>query len=340
MPGRYNDNEYMYSSAKIRVLETRMLGREGCERLISAPDADGVLALLPDYGYTIVKKQAETEGMGRVDREATLMSALAAGFDEVAGIMPEPLLTRFLQYKYDCNNIKAAIKARARGIEPDDMLFPLGTVKAEVAVEAAKTGNYDAFPEHMASAAKEAAEVYLKTKNPQQIDLIIDKACFADILDAATGTGVPFIIKYVKTLIDLTNIMMCIRVQRMRAGNTGRGLLESSVIDGGELGREFILEGYDKDEDEFFAGLAETPYAAFAMAVKNGRQLFEIEREADRFIMNLVREVRWLPFGAELSVAYLIGLEYGLKNVRIILAGKEAGLSDTVIRERIREMYV
>jgi V/A-type H+-transporting ATPase subunit C len=339
MPGRYNDNEYMYGSAKIRVLETRMLGREGCERLMSAADADGVLNMLGDYGYTVVRKQ-DTEGKSRVDREATLMSALAAGFNEIAGLTPEPLVVRFLQYKYDCNNIKAAIKAKARGIKPDEMLFPVGTVKAEAAVEAVKTGNYESFPKHMALAAKEAAEIYLKTKNPQEIDLIVDRVCFSDMLDAANETGVPFIIRYVKTLIDLTNIMMCIRVQRMRAGNTGRGLIESSVIDGGVLGREFILEGYGKGEDEFLDRLGGTPYAAFADAAKHGAELSKIEREADRFIVNIVREVKWVPFGAELAVAYLIGLEYGLKNVRIIMAGKEAGLADTVIRERVREMYV
>ncbi len=340
MPGRYNDNEYMYSSAKIRVLETRMLGHEGCERLLTAPDADGVLSMLSDYGYTIVKKQGETEGKSRVDREATLMSALATGFNEITGMIPDPLVVRFFQYKYDCNNIKAAIKARARGIDPGEMLFPVGTVKAEAAFEAARTGNYDDFPNHMALAAKEAAEVYLKTKNPQEIDLIVDRACFSDMLEAAEETGVPFIIRYVKTLIDLTNIMMCIRVQRMKAGNTGRGLIESSVIDGGMLGREFILEGYSKGEDGFLAGLMGTTYANFAGAAKNGAELSKIEREADRFIMNIVREVKWVPFGAELSCAYLVGLEYGLKNVRIIMAGKEAGLTDTVIRERVREMYV
>jgi V/A-type H+-transporting ATPase subunit C len=340
MPARYNDTEYMYSSAKIRALETRMLGSEGCDRLLAARDSDGVFAMLADYGYTVVKKQGEADGGTRIDREATLMSALSAGFSEIAGITPQPLTAKILQYKYDCNNIKAAIKGRARSIDPRDMMFPIGTVSLENVIEAVKTGDYKAFPKHMAEAAAKASEAYVKTKNPQDIDIILDKACFCDMTDAARQTGVPFIIKYVKALIDLTCIIMCIRVLRMKSGETGRSLLEYALPEGGELEKEFILSGYDKGEVGFLASLKNTQYSEFADKLKNEASLSYIEREADRYIMNIVREVKWIPFGAELATAYLIALEYGLKNIRIIMAGKDAGLEDAAIRERMREMYV
>ncbi len=337
MPAKYKDTDYMYSSARLRALETKMLGREGCERLLSAPDTDEMLGILADYGFRPVKKQDTDE---RADREATLYTALSDAFAEVAGMLPWPYIVRLFQYKYDCNNIKAAIKARTRVIDPRDMMLSLGTLSPEAAIEAAETGDFSALPKHMAKAAAEAADAYLKTKNSQQIDLLLDRACFADMLDAAHASGVPFVIRYVKVKIDLTNILMCIRLLRMNAGNTGRGLFEDAIIEGGELYREFLLNLYDRGEGQLAEALAGGAYSAFAAAISAGESISRIEHEADRFVMDMVREVKWLPFGAEVAAAYLIALEYGLMNVRIIMAGKEAGLAEGAIRERMREMYV
>ena len=44
-----------------------------------------------------------------------------------------------------------------------------------------------------------------------------------------------------------------------------------------------------------------------------------------------------LVFGAEIAIGYIVALEYEVKNIRIILAGKDAGLSPEVIRERLRD---
>jgi vacuolar-type H+-ATPase subunit C/Vma6 len=38
--------------------------------------------------------------------------------------------------------------------------------------------------------------------------------------------------------------------------------------------------------------------------------------------------------------AYLVATEYEVKNIRVILASKDAGLSGDVIFERLRESYV
>lgn len=339
MPAKYKDTDYMYSSARLRALETKMLGREGCERLLSAENVDEMLEVLADFGYRTVRKQ-DADQRSKADREATLFTALSDAFREVAEILPQLHIVRLFQYKYDCNNIKAVIKARGRGTDHKDMMFPLGTLGPEEVLEAVETGDYGALPEHMASAAKEAADVYLKTKNPQKIDLILDRACFADMLKAALESGVPFVIRYVRVKIDLTNILMCIRLLRMGAGNTGRSLYEDAIIDGGELHREFLLGLYDRGESRLAEVLAGTAYSAFAAAIDADSSISRIEHEADRYVMNMVRGVKWLPFGAELAAAYLVALEYGLTNIRIILAGKEAGLAEGAIRERMREMYV
>ena len=44
--------------------------------------------------------------------------------------------------------------------------------------------------------------------------------------------------------------------------------------------------------------------------------------------------------GIEVPVSYILALENEIKNVRIILAGKDAALPEDRIRERLRDCYV
>ena len=68
MPAKYKDTDYMYSSARLRALETKMLGREGCERLLSAENVDEMLEVLADFGYRTVRKQDATSAQKQIGR--------------------------------------------------------------------------------------------------------------------------------------------------------------------------------------------------------------------------------------------------------------------------------
>ena len=56
--------------------------------------------------------------------------------------------------------------------------------------------------------------------------------------------------------------------------------------------------------------------------------------------MHLVREAKGVIFGVEVPLAYLLATEAQCKNIRILLAGKQAGLEPDAIRERMRDCYV
>jgi vacuolar-type H+-ATPase subunit C/Vma6 len=47
-----------------------------------------------------------------------------------------------------------------------------------------------------------------------------------------------------------------------------------------------------------------------------------------------------VPFGAEVAVGYLIGVEYAVKNLRILLVAKETGADTATLNGRLRENYV
>jgi V/A-type H+-transporting ATPase subunit C len=61
---------------------------------------------------------------------------------------------------------------------------------------------------------------------------------------------------------------------------------------------------------------------------------------ADDLRVEYLNRAKYIPFGPEPLVAYVLGRENEVKSLRIILAGKVNGLSDQEIGERLREVYV
>ena len=337
--------EYAYASARIRAMENRLVGRERVDVLIDLKSSEDVMAKLSEYGVLPAAEgegsaPASTEAWGN-KREETLTSILRTACDEVYEAVPEPGFFAWFRYPYDCNNIKTVIKCHIRGIDPADMLFDFGTVSAEETVRLLTEGKCDAFPEAMAAAIGEAKDAYAKTNDPQQIDAILDKACYADMLTSAKASGNETILSWLIAKIDLVNIMMCLRILRMKRGETGKIFMDTCLLEGGSLPLAFFDAAYEGGEEMLWSGLYSGKYGRFVSAVeKTDKAVSAIERCVDNYWMYLVREGARVPFGAEVAGGYLIGSEVSVKNIRIILAAKDAKLSSDVLRDRIRDSYV
>ena len=74
-------------------------------------------------------------------------------------------------------------------------------------------------------------------------------------------------------------------------------------------------------------------------AVKGG-SLTDFEKLCDDAVLHQVATAKQVPFGPEVLIAYVAAKETEFTAVRIIMAGRIAGLKPDVIRERLRESYV
>ena len=330
--------EYMYASARIRALENHLVGRERVDALLDARSAEEVWSRLADLGVT--QSVAAENGDATASRgESVLLAVLRTAYKEAEDAVPEPSVFRYFRYPYDCNNLKAAIKCRVRGVDPADMLFDFGTVPATDVERCVREDDYAAFPSHMAAAATVAAETYAKTGDPRVIDTVIDRACYEDMLRCAEEAD-PTLAGWVKAKIDLVNIMICLRLIRMKRGELGRVFLGESLLSGGTLDKRLLDELYVAGEDALWSALYTTRYADLSAGMNHDVSLAAVEKRADDCLMRIVREDARVPFGAAFVGGYLMGCETAVKNIRMIIAAKEAGLDTAVIRERIRESYV
>ena len=321
MSARYRPEDYLYISARVRVLEGKLVGNARIRQLLELKSADELRAALAAMGYT-----GEVEQM--------LHAMLREGFDTVRVALPDPTAVAFLQYPYDTHNLKVLLKCAIRGVDPAPLLIDAGTLPvAELPLLLARDAEEIPAPLRLAVAA--ARECYDKTKNPQEIDLLLDRACFAAMHESAAA--VPFAQRMVAMKADLVNLQMLLRVMRLAMGEVGRALLLRALVPHGTLGEPWFTEAYGAGEGAFPGLLARTPYAALWGEDNTPAAL---EKRADDLLMAEVQRVKYIPFGAEVPIAYLFGLDAAVRDLRILWTGLTAGADRETLARRVRECYV
>lgn len=329
--------DYLYDCARIRAKEVGLVGKDRLEELLNTRTLSEALQRLSEMGVSVITE----DGTQHFLREETLLKILREAYADVIRVAPDDKALSLWLYPYDCNNVKAAIKCFFREIDPRFMMFDFGSVSADEIGRMVQNSDFSALPPAMGVGAAEAMSSYSKNRDPQKIDLIMDAACYADMQAAARESGVAFAVELVRTKTDLTNILTAVRVLRMKSGELGRLLLQQSLLGGGVIDGSDLLAWYEEGEETLWERLRFGAYAGLAETVeKTDRSLTAIERCTEDYLMARIREAKFVPYGADVLIGYLLAREYEVKNLRILLAGKELGLPTETIRERMRNGYV
>lgn len=327
---------YVFESARIRALENRLIGRDALERLMSAESLSRCAEELESLGVEVIRDPVS----GEIDGERTLERRLQNAYREVLSLTEQADFLKLWLYPYDCNNVKAVIKCRHRGVSADGMLFDFGSISLDALREAADRGELDRLPAPFGEAAEEAARALTATSDPQTVDLILDRACYRGMTELAKGCGVEFALKLVECRIDLTNLMICLRRMR-RADRYVREILPREMfLEGGTLSYEYLSDLCREGEAYFWKRLEFSAYDKLAYRVGADASLGRAEQVADDLFMEQVRVAKSVPYGAEPLLGYLLGCEYEVKNLRILLLGYANEPTRKSVWERMRSSYV
>lgn len=328
------DTEFLYASSNIRAIE----GSESySERLRRFSECKSVGELYSQLTGGETDSGASGDIKERIEK--MLDDRLCSSVSLVMKIVPDKKLYNFLLYEYDCCNLKTAIKCAIMGIPCEDRLYGCGTVSADKISKDVSEGRFDIFPKNMASSAKKAREAYEKTKDPSVIDMILDRACFEDMLENVNEYGCEKFISLVKARIDRVNIMTFIRIAKSDIPDKQKAL-DEALVDGGTVSKSFLIGKLDSYDGNIESILSATPYQSVLSSLGSGAGLSELEKALDDVYLSLVKDMKFVSFGAEIPCAYLISTSYEIKNIRIILAGIASSLPQEKIRERVRFGYV
>lgn len=319
------DTDFLYASAVLRAREAGAVGPDKQNRLIEADSVADAFAMLEEYGLTVVRDEA-----GAPLAEPTLSAYLVAAFAEVADLPGADGALAFLRYPYDVNNLKLAIRCAGREDTPRAWFSPCGTHTGEDALRAVRKRDFSAYAPEIADGARTALDDYAVSGNGQAIDLPLDRACFAAMRRAAGEDG--FLASFLALRADLLNCLTFARLCRRDNAAEGRRLLPLAWLPGGTLSAARMADALTGGADSIGDG----PAGAFAGLDLRTSPFSELERAADNACLSALSRAAFIPFGAAVPAAYILSREYEVKNLRIILSAKRAGLPPADIRARVR----
>ena len=325
---KVKDTEYLFLSAMLAARSSRMLGRDGIERILNAPGYAECAKMLIENGY------ADMSEMTAGEVEETLAQRRADIFAELLSLSPASAPVDIFRMKYDYHNIKTAVKSAAQGISAKHLYSRSGRVSPENIERACTSDEASDIPVVLAAAMEEAKTMLARTGSPQSADVLLDKACFAEMADMANATGSEFLAGYVRFMIDALNLKAAVRVLRIGAD---KGFLLNVLISGGNVDIQRFAEMSSDDFGGIFTATPLTKAAAIAQETLKGAPLAELELACENAEMEYLSTAKLKGFGEMPVVLYIADVLREMTAVRMVLTGLLAGLDKDSIRKKLSD---
>jgi len=254
---------------------------------------------------------------------------------------PDLTLIGLLYLKYDVHNLKVLLKDKFLNTSNQHLFVDLGTRPVSELAEMAESGNYDTLNPEIALRLREIDSRFEQEKNPLWIDLLLDKGLYDAMFKLSETNKSRYIRELVMTQIDLINIKTLIRI---KASSYEKEMLKDFIIDHGHLNLAFYEEAYDEALSALPGKLTIYGYEALLEeAIEdfgNITSLVKYEQLAEAFFFEKVKQAKYIAFGIEPLIGYILAIENEAKLIRMIMVGKINNIPVDAIKERLGDVYV
>jgi V/A-type H+-transporting ATPase subunit C len=332
-----SEPKYAYAVGRIRELERGLLNKTLLDKIVETSDLTSSLNILiesglGDYDFDIYNP---------TDYETSLTKELLYTYKVIKDISPYPFLYYIFALNYDFHNLKVLIKSKYLKKKVTELFSLITTIDIKKFIRAIEEDKFTEIPLFFESTINKTISEYNKLPDPEIIDLILDKEKYFIINNILKNIKAPFLKKFIKINIDFNNIIASIRI-KIRGEDKNK--LKKVLIDNGDLNIKNIVDMFDSPLSSWNTKFAKTDYERVVeMGLKSYQEsnsLIEIERLRDNFILDFIKFGKFITFGMEPLIAFIIAKENDIKNIRIILSGKLNKLLPSKIKERVRDTYV
>jgi len=341
-----DNSKFAYSVGRIRVLETSLLNQNEVERMIGAPNAENAFRILNELDFS--------SHLDEVKEMTQFQKILDAGLLDIKNILikiaPYQWFLNILWYYYDIHNIKLILKANLlekNQNEIKNFYSKLGIIDLEILEklifdEEKESLNLPLNDEKII--LKEIIEIkkeFAKEKDPQIIDLRLDKIYLKLCFNISKKLSNNFITNFITNLKDLYNINIFIRA---KIQNKDSEFLEKSLATHGTLNKKFYLNMFKDDLDSFITSTKNSVFASLIQKsltyYKKNNSLLKFDKLADDYQTNFIKKAKIITFGPEPLLSYFWAKKNNAQIIRMIMVNKLNGASPDEIRERVRELYI
>lgn len=327
---------YAFPCSLIRANEKTLLTAQDLERVMDARDMQQTMHILAEFGYGDGRELTDPRGFeevlaGEMNRVSELVSSLSVDAAEFA----------LFRLPKDYHNLKVLLKAEALGIDPLPLMSAEGNFDPKQLLDMLRERNLIMLDLEMRQGLADAAELYAKSGDPQEIDLVLDHACYAQMRRMAEEHENTFIRDYCELEVDLLN---CRTFVRLREVGKPWEFFQKVFLQGGRLREQSFTGNYEEPYPQFAERVSPFGFGELfsrgAVEAANTGQFTLLEKLCDDSRMRFLKDAHYVTFGPEPIAAFYLAKESENKNLRMILTGKLVGTEPAVIKERLRETYV
>ncbi|GEK91718.1 V-type ATPase subunit [Alkalibacterium kapii] len=330
------DIAYNSSNVLVRVYENNLLTRAHFERMLAADSFDEAVNVLRETPYrNDVDRIKEDKNY-----DSMFMNELHETYKEMFDVVPNKELIELFGLRYAYHNLKVLFKEEITEQDFDHLFIPIGRYPIAELRQAVRSGESDVLPEAYMDSINEVKSDYDEYHNAQAVDIILDRRYFTHSRILAEETGESGITELIERYIDYNNLSTLVRGMKQ---NRTRNFMLTVLSSSGSIPKEDLLKLMDNDLNAVVQYYKNTKY----------RQLIErsiddetgelttvnVDYETDNAYMEKMREAKLESFGPMPIIAYLYAKETEVMNLRLVLSGKESGLTADEIRERMRLSY-
>jgi len=322
-------DDFIFAVSNIRANEFRQLTKNDIDMFLKMENVDDIVRSLIEHGWSADESNKEIE----INAENLLRNKTQKVWNYILGLTKTPEIFNFLLYKNDFHNLKVIIKSLFTEIKYDNtFLFP-NTIDVEIIKKCAMNGDFDELPEFIRNSASEAYEILAKTNDARLFDIVLDKASLLAMAFEGKRTKNNFINGLCQKIIACTNLKMALRAAKTtdNAQFIQDILCPCDYFDINELASA-VLSG---NTEKF---LSETILAGCVGYLKFSLSSFE--KWTEDFIYQHLDGTKYMINGIEPLISYLYTGENEVKTLRIIITGKQNNISQEIITERLRSVYV
>ena len=321
---------YPHANTVVCIEDSKLLKQFQYDLLHNAIGLEATLEELNNINYFHTCRNAECYNYG-----VMLDGLMENTFDLMRSIAPTELIWRIFALYYDIHNMKLAVKEKFFGKRLDNLALGYGSYSLPTIRSAAVRESDNILGNDILTKGYFEA---LRTKDIYDIDFILDKAYFRTLRKYAGDLGIPEIVEFVTERIDLYNISAFLQWE---AAERTPGYFEKAFSEQGSFAlsdwEEFIGVEGSKAIENFPIW---QKYKPVWEAAESRRRLFsEFDLLLDNYLINKTKICKLMAFGIEPICAYFYNKFMEIKNVRILLRGKESGYGSAEIKKRMRIPY-
>ena len=320
------ETEYTYAVAYLKTLENKMLSQNDMENLINADGLKECLKLLQDRGYG-------NNLTGNESVDEILSTELSKVWTEAKNVAPDKAPLDVLLYQNDFHNLKTILKASIMGMDWENLILRPCITEPKAIADAIKTNDFSEMPEFIKASAIKGYETVTKTSDGQLLEVYLDRAMLEEMKKRCDSEKNEFLSGWVELNILIANLKIAIR-----AVGKSKDFIFDAIIPTQKFNYQRLCDAAISDIETLKAEIVSLGYPD--AVEKLNISFSEFEKWCDNKKMQYIKSAKLKSFGFEPILGFLIGKEFEIQALRIILAGKENNIDVNIIKERLRDLYV